>query len=348
MDQCKISRSGPVQPPEASIARDSSAAFSSRVGASASALIRESIFRPNPRSIVDGLASSTTSAGKSNTPQISAGPSATCRPPLSPRATLSSPAGLGALNPTHQAFPLHSSPWNRQTVEAQFGSFLAGRQDQSGAEMRDYCTTTTDESSQYSEASAWSLGKAPDTLSTLATSLPKVTTKHRLGDDQADGDAVVALLSDPSFSVDDIPEHQSTSVDLGCSQIVENRPKGCVSQALAYPHRPLGLIPNFLGDPTNPHIDATSRGSISRTNLEDQLTTLPRLAHRDEDFEIEPWIEILARYHDEVWGDMRPYIDAAREEANALRNIDNHRRQNCPAIRRLAMIVGHVSNRLDN
>ncbi|KAL9024628.1 MAG: hypothetical protein Q9196_006377 [Gyalolechia fulgens] len=351
MDRCKNSMNGVVQPPEASIVRNSSVAISSRVGASASALIHESLLRPDPSSIVNVLASSTAGAGKSNAAQSPSGLSTTCTPPPSARATLSPPAGIGSLDAAQCAFRSHSSSQSCQAVEAQFGSFLAGGQEQSGMETRNRRAAAKDESPQYREANALSLGKGPDILSTFATSSSEVTKKYDLEEDQADGAAVVALLSDPSFIANDMPEYQSMSIDHGCSQIVQGGPRGYVPQTsprLAYPHGPLSLIPDLLGDPKNPHTEATGQDSFSRTELKDLLVTLPRLANGNGDLQIEPWIEILTRYHDEVWGDIRPYIDAAREEANSLREADNHRQRDCPAIRRLAMVVRHLSSRHDS
>ncbi|KAL8943555.1 MAG: hypothetical protein Q9216_001013 [Gyalolechia sp. 2 TL-2023] len=217
MEQGKISKNEALQ----RVARGSTAAISSRVGASASALIHESVFRPNPRSIVDELTASTSNGAKSNTPPVPSGPSATRTSPPASRASRSFTVGIGVPDPTQHAFRSHWFLRDRQAVEAQFALFLTGGQDQSRTERPEHCAAANVEPSQYVEASARSPGNAPGTVLTLATPSAKATRKHDLGNDQADGAAVVALLSDPSFNVDDVPEYQSTSVDRGGDRIVE-------------------------------------------------------------------------------------------------------------------------------
>lgn len=143
-----------------------------------------------------------------------------------------------------------------------------------------------------------------------------------------------------------------TNVDHRCGQVVKDcRKDQGPRETLLFTncHRPFGLIPDFSRDPASLYTDAINQGLKSRIDLEDESTVLPSLTYGGENFEIEPWLEILTRYHDDVWGDITPYVNAAREEANSLRNVDdNQQPRNYPAIRRLAMVVSHLRDRVDN
>lgn len=161
MDQRKKTRDG--ESPQISVARDPSMTFNSRVGASAAALIRDTVLCPDPRSIVNELTSSTVNAGKNDVSQGFPGPSAEHTPPSS--SSKSAPfqsTGDGARDNAQDTFRSDSTSWNRQAVEVEFGSFLAGEQDQSGAETPNYCEATNGSKfSQYGEANRQFIREGP-------------------------------------------------------------------------------------------------------------------------------------------------------------------------------------------
>ncbi|KAI4183319.1 MAG: hypothetical protein L6R41_005459 [Letrouitia leprolyta] len=331
------------EPSQTSVTRDPSEAFSSRVRASTSALVRETVLCPTPISNLIGLASSTVNAGKSSIAQVFPESSAVYTPPSSSKTDFFKSAADGARNYACQTLQSNSTSWNRWAVEAEFGSFLAEESSWSGTDTRGYCVTTNGKSWQCEEATARFIKNGPDTFKALATSASLVTSTPDLRDDQTDGAVVVALLSDPSFDINNLPSHQPASVDQRASQVIGNYFMDQGSREispLAYSHL-FSLIPDFSRDPASPHVDALSQDSASRTHLEGESGNLPRLIYDDEDSRIEPWLEILTRYHNDVWGGMHPNVNAAYE-ANVLQTANEDHRRYCPAMRRLAMVVGHV------
>ena len=147
-----------------------------------------------------------------------------------------------------------------------------------------------------------------------------------------DGTAVVALLSDPALMVDEEP---SSILDLendrGQGKRV-NRARTGKGPAkpvdASHPSNSLDLMPDFGAPWNSSHASlATQRGIQRRGYL------------LQSNFgDVQPWINILDKYHDEVWGDMLPLIQEAREELKAANG-----NQTClpdgPAIRRLRMIL---------
>ena len=58
------------------------------------------------------------------------------------------------------------------------------------------------------------------------------------------------------------------------------------------------------------------------------------------------WVEVQARYHDEVWGYLRPALEAAKTEIEEKKDGDAAEGQghdgDGPAVRRLKMILRHM------
>lgn len=156
-------------------------------------------------------------------------------------------------------------------------------------------------------------------------------------DQNNDGAAVVALLSDPAFTVDEEPSSTlDLEIDAGDGRADERL------QAVKRPTKPIdalnpsnlpNLMPDF-GAPWNPSYASLlpQKGLHERRHF---------LGSRCGD--VQPWIDILDRYHDEVWGDMLPLVQEAREEVKAV-NEGRTCLQDRPAIRRLTMILQHLGN----
>ena len=147
-----------------------------------------------------------------------------------------------------------------------------------------------------------------------------------------DGAAVVALLSDPAFDIDEepmdtwaVPTTDKGKAKLG-SQPVEQQLY--ISADPLAPTNPLGLLPDFNAS-WNPVAHASSFYEGNRSS--------------DPAFgDIKPWTDILNRYHDEVWGDMLPLVDEAREELKSANNSPESTLHDRPALRRLGMLLKHL------
>ncbi|KAL8842717.1 MAG: hypothetical protein Q9170_000373 [Blastenia crenularia] len=346
MEKGQVAMDSAARSPKSSAARASPASFLSRVASSASGLIQESIVRPNPKLLIDDFASSAGSASKRNEPSSSSGPQATCLSQES-EATYSSSAGKEIVCPTNHKFRSNPPLENQQAAEAQFGFFL-DLQDRDASKPEPYAHRRVPDAtpSQNGDTGATFPMEDPGIPLSLA-SWSSGRVGYCVGEsDQADGAAVVALLSDPSFNVDDLPEHHhSVGINHNLEEVGAESLDRSISPewfGLTLPQNQLGLIPAFGGDLTKPYAEDSIQNLNFETVLKEKLGTLRQVAEDGDHFEVQPWIDILTRYHDEVWGDISPYVQAARDEAKSLQDDSNNDRQHCPAIRRLTMVVGHI------
>ncbi|KAJ5547229.1 hypothetical protein N7494_004814 [Penicillium frequentans] len=176
--------------------------------------------------------------------------------------------------------------------------------------------------------------------------------------DPADGAAVVSLLSDTSFDANfggaygEQDSYPGANLDPDAApppltaeeikmlesfrrQIAQEEGGEQPSQA---PLSSFSLIPDidtFLRDndpaayapaPTQPDL-----GRSTSTPLRDAV--LSQLPGADE------WVSVHERYHDEVWGYLRPALEAAQKEIEEKNEIDDG---DGPAVRRLKMILKHM------
>ncbi|KAL2037675.1 hypothetical protein N7G274_009620 [Stereocaulon virgatum] len=153
-----------------------------------------------------------------------------------------------------------------------------------------------------------------------------------------DGAAVVALLSDPTFNVDEEPSDSWPVVadsrdqdKLGSPRL--ELPPYKPGDPLA-PINPLDLIPDFNSCCDSMH---TSNRIWNSTSYEGQSFSDPIFG------DTQPWVDILNRYHDEVWGDMLPLVQEAREEAKLAEVNPEGALQDRPALRRLGMLLKHLN-----
>ena len=156
----------------------------------------------------------------------------------------------------------------------------------------------------------------------------------------ADGAEVVALLSDPTFSVDDYPReswkhepNERNETDKGLAE-THSDPQKCAMAAARNVARPLDLIPDFNG-PLDSQITSTM---IQDTSCWPAVNVVAA-SHVGE---VQPWMEKLTRYHDEVWGDMLPLVLEAREEIRVAKASNEGALQDRPPLRRLGMLLGHL------
>ena len=142
-----------------------------------------------------------------------------------------------------------------------------------------------------------------------------------------DGAEVVGLLSDPTFCLDEMP------IDVVHGTDLSRQEHKVVSQA--------GLPrPVSHSDAVANHLHLIPRSGVDPIILEEMAATMPQVDDYAQELDLQPWLQILDSYHDEVWGDMLPLVRQVREE---LRQSDNKQKvEDKPATRRLQMLIGHL------
>ncbi|KAF2088076.1 hypothetical protein K490DRAFT_64752 [Saccharata proteae CBS 121410] len=177
-----------------------------------------------------------------------------------------------------------------------------------------------------------------------------------------DGAEVRLLLSDPTFSVDEIPSQmdigepsQETINDLfgqdfneterqAVQKIKSTLPPPPVHKSMPADH-PLNLRPEFAAATiNNPELEREIAELSTTLNNESQMYFTPSAQRQQW---LSEWEDVLNSYTDEVWGELLPTVRAAREQLQQVQNgID---RMDSKAVARLKMILGHVveSSQLD-
>ncbi|CAL5867268.1 uncharacterized protein PFLUO_LOCUS1483 [Penicillium psychrofluorescens] len=169
-----------------------------------------------------------------------------------------------------------------------------------------------------------------------------------------DGAGVVSLLSDPAFDAgfpsttetgDEEPELETdlafseppplTPAEIEMLDSFRRRmtpppPHSTQSQHLTS----FSLVPDIdtflqLND-TSAAAETTSTSTSLRDNV---LSHLPGATD---------WIGVQDRYHDEVWGFLRPALEAAKTEMEEKRQDPHSEDEDGPAVRRLKMILKHM------
>ena len=301
-----------------------------RIGESASGLVKESFRRPSPKDVTGVLASLNIEYAKAGS---SSGSTGTGEPSLAFRSSshyeqvtsdLGEPLRLNR----------NDGKFSRFHGQVTFDEFLAGP-NEFGHESR---FAQDGHSLSSDQQSGFSLGIARKNLPRVQEGETwKLQENENFADQNNDGAAVVALLSDPAFAVDE--EHSSilnSKSDRGERRNYERpqRGKGLAKRSdTSRPPISLDLVPDF-GAPWNlGHASlVTEKGIQERGHF---------LESRSGD--IQPWIDILDRYHDEVWGDMLPLVQEARKELKAASESQTCH-QDGPAIRRLRMVLQHLGN----
>ncbi|KAK0511010.1 hypothetical protein JMJ35_006562 [Cladonia borealis] len=148
----------------------------------------------------------------------------------------------------------------------------------------------------------------------------------------SDGAAVVALLSDPTFDVDEEPMDTWAvlTTEKGKSKL-ESQPVERHLYDLAdilASVNPLDLLPNFKNSWSPPTRSSSCFGEDTSLG--------PAFG------DLQPWTDILNRYHDEVWGDMLPLVKEAREELKSANSSPGGTPHDRPALRRLGMLLNHL------
>ena len=149
--------------------------------------------------------------------------------------------------------------------------------------------------------------------------------------DPNDGAAVVDLLSKPNFLMDDDhDDHIPNSIEnsyicreakcpgTGQSKVCPGREDNALARQ---------LIPDF---------------GITDTQLRKLAHAMPHAVDEAHNAELQPWLEILDSYQDEVWGDILPLVRQARDELVKSKKCGNDSSDR-PAVRRLRMLLSHLA-----
>ena len=151
-----------------------------------------------------------------------------------------------------------------------------------------------------------------------------------------DGAAVVALLLDPTFAADEEPR-TTLALEIDGTEWRKNKRmqsrKREESIGVLHTSKSFSLIPDF--DPPSKSFPASF--ATQRDNYRKQDCPGPGPG------DVQSWIDILDRYHDEVWGDMLPLVQMSRQELK-MANENKTCLQSGPAIQRLKMILQHLGN----
>ena len=154
---------------------------------------------------------------------------------------------------------------------------------------------------------------------------------------KSDGAAVVALLSDSACMTDEEPgstlDSESNGAEGHSLGRLQTGKRVAESGDLSLAPTLLGLIPDFGAPWDLCHASSAGPNRIyeRRRLLESGLG------------DVQPWVDILDRYHDEVWGEMLPLVQEAREEWTAAGKSQTCLRDG-PATRRLKVVLNHLAN----
>lgn len=172
---------------------------------------------------------------------------------------------------------------------------------------------------------------------------PKTNTSTRenwnndLAVRDGDGEAVVTLLSHPDFTAEEEPAahwfidtSEQKGQMLGRQPVDEWTNKHVSPSDVENRYRFVPGISPVWNLISSSFVPRGLRCDYERESFMDPKSS-----------EIQPWVDILDKYHDEVWGDMLPLVQEARKELKTL-NDSADVRQDRPAIQRLKMVLQHL------
>lgn len=316
-------------------APEATATLPQRIRASASELIQASFQRPAPNAVTGGLASLNTESKAGS----SSGSTSVCKSSLAFR---SSPPYEQATS--HQGDSFRSSEPGENISKTQgqvaFDEFLAR-------------STDFDREPEFLQEGP-TLSSNPQLgvwMGPAGCNVPKVRNakicktqnkKQYFAVQNGDGAAVVALLLDPTFAADEEPR---TTLALETLETLETdgtewqKMKRLQSRKreesidVFHTSKSFSLIPDF--GPPSKSFPASFASQRDNYRKEDCPGPGPG--------DVQSWIDILDRYHDEVWGDMLPLVQMSRQELK-MANENKTCLQSGPAIQRLKMILQHLGS----
>ncbi|MCJ1388028.1 hypothetical protein MMC18_000872 [Xylographa bjoerkii] len=170
-----------------------------------------------------------------------------------------------------------------------------------------------------------------------------------------DGAEVVDLLSDPSFFLDDLPDPSvdaepfddypelwKPDVDRMSSYEIGNGLTAPPVHHTPSPTNPLNLSPDFDFGYSVSSKSLMTTVPVNPMNVKDGLCSRSSADSSSTNFK--PWLDVLTRYQDDVWGDMLPLVKEARAELKIASAEGGTPIVDRPAIKRLGMILGHFND----
>ncbi|KAI9044737.1 uncharacterized protein KD926_011707 [Aspergillus affinis] len=348
----------PTNPSDSTADNGPSSSLAGRIHNSASGLAR-SAFSASASASADAA---TLLAGGSGS---KAGPSASSRAALSAAQrfddsgapTSSSARGLSEQSASGETFR------SSLTTSQQVGGFalpsLSSEEFQSS-----YCDDPLSEStinsnireSQRGKGKAKEINPSTRPYTTAENAFPQDPTPQATYSPlPTDGAAVTSLLSSSTFDPEFPPLPHETfepiETDLSLPHLTAEE-----IQTIDSFRREMSLPPNTQSQTQPPHrltpyslvpdIDtilnsaAPSTDSDATVLRDTVLTSLPGSAD---------WVAVDERYHDEVWGYLRPALEAARVEMEAKKEGEREgsglgKEEDGPAVRRLKMILKHMGS----
>ncbi|KAH0537084.1 hypothetical protein FGG08_006086 [Glutinoglossum americanum] len=162
---------------------------------------------------------------------------------------------------------------------------------------------------------------------------------------EEDGAAVVSLLSQPNFldlidtsqDDDDLPPIWSVDLTPSQSDTIERLRALLPAPPTSSPSIPTHASNLLPADVLNiPSLWDSKDATVGSTYFKEQV-------NRRQQW-LRDWDGVLRRYADEVWGDLLPLVEEAREEIEEAKGNDGELQGEGRAVRRLAMILGHLGD----
>ena len=287
--------------------------FLEKLGASASGLLTSSFGNASPQGLASSLSSVQDFEDKGSSSSISNSATAQATQILSEHGAAVSGASTNHQNGNQQGQESFRSTAISNAAENQqnFDQFLHSPPlDQSAFDQLDVCPESSARSDADPKASHTSVAVQADKDHLFLAS---------------DGAEVVALLSrPPAMSEVDFSEAEVGDFDSPPDLHGRELPAAKDVLAINPQIKPFDLVPDFGVD--HPAMVSSEVDSLSK-------------------YDVDPWLQVLDRYHDDVWGDFLPLVKEAKQELQAaqksgearLRDPGSH-----PAIRRLRMLFKHV------
>ena len=309
--------------------------LSERICTSARALLRDTILRPSPQISLDTLAaiSSRTEKGDSSSSvgSTSSAEASTCRSSSASCDQLHFPSQVpkNSDSSNFDDFLARASEPPLRTVDAPFNSRGSNQLDGNDClknghnehclhadtqrSVTDHTTASNNSQTYRWHSEAWQHDNT------------RSTTEGRRDHDGAE---VVALLSVPGSCLDGFLQDEGHHTQ---SERLDRHPQSYTAQSSEVVHidvvaNELQLVPSL---------------GINSAAFEMMITSMPHLDEYSRDIDLQPWLQFLDSYHDEVWGDKLPLVQEARKEANSAKD-GLWKSEGKPALRRLQMLLKHI------
>ena len=319
--------------------------FVGRVGSSAAGLLRSAVLQPSAAQATSRLASSSFTSEKSQSSSSHMGfdMSATHSSNLGTRSSLSNSSGESFRSAQYIFENVKSN------IEAEFDAF--GQTSQVG---RIGSGSATEMKIKPYDESTYRIS-SKITVSNPAQPKSCYSSADEWKSAEHDGGPVIALLSDPNWDLEDLDTNSGILEELSDLKTMFGIPSG-IEEALdrtklelppppSYkvpsPMNPLNLRPDFTSDCEKPVGDGILVTPTMTPRYGEKSYMYMMINEPVGVQELEPWLDVLTNYQDEVWGDLASVVKEVKDEirnakANKLDVIDP------TAVRRLGMILGHL------